>query len=34
MKGETEVLGEKNYTPPTASEWIIMEQWWNNTKRE
>jgi len=33
LTGETEVLGEKNYTPWVVDEWMSMEQWWNDTER-
>ena len=31
--GETEVLGEKHYVASVVSEWMGMEQWWNDTDR-
>ena len=34
LTGETEVLGEKNYTVWVVDGWMIMQQWWNDTDRE
>jgi len=33
LTGETEVLGEKNYTAVVVYEWMSMEHWWNDTDR-
>ena len=33
LTGETEVLGEKNYTVWVVDGWMSMEQWWNGTDR-
>ena len=34
LTGETEVLGEKQYTAWVVDGWMRMEQWWNDTDRE
>ena len=31
--GESEVLGEKQYTTWVVDGWMSMEQWWNDTDR-
>jgi hypothetical protein len=31
MTGETEVLGEKHYTPSVVNGCMSMEHWWNDT---
>jgi len=33
LTGETEVLGEKNFTLWVIDGWISMEQCWNDTDR-
>ena len=33
LTGETEVLGEKQYTGWVVDGWMIMERWWNDTDR-
>ena len=32
-QGKTEELGEKHYIAWVVHEWMIMEQWWNDTDR-
>ena len=32
-QGKTDLLGEKHYTVWVVDEWMVMEQWWNDTDR-
>jgi len=31
---ETDVLGENHYIVSVVDEWVIMENWWNDTDRK
>ena len=33
LTGETELMGEKRYTPSVVDELMSMEHWWNDTDR-